>query len=198
MTAPFEDVMIDIESMSLHPHNALILSIGMIEFDATSPDGLRLGARSLILPSIEEQLRLGREVSASTQKFWAEQPPAASEHWAKYAGERPDVRNASVDIRQFLANAKRVWANHIMFDLANIVGLCAQVGHTPPWHYRAPYDMPSFCNEHPLTNGNWHKGDFHLDDDPRCLPTNLIDHHPVDDSIRQAYRVWEHWPEPVL
>src|ERR1039457_4298520 len=70
----FDDVMIDIETMSLHPHNALILSVGMIEFD---PSGLynegpgisdlKIGARSLILPNIEQQLLMGREVSKSTQ-----------------------------------------------------------------------------------------------------------------------------------
>lgn len=194
MSGEFNDVMIDIESMSLHPHNALILSIGAVEFDATSPDGLRLGSRLLIVPSIEEQLLLGREVNASTQEFWAKQPPEASAHWRDYTGERSTVHTIGKCLHSFLGSRKRVWANHILFDLGNLAGLCAQAGLNTPWHYRAPYDMPSFCNEHPLTNGNWHKGDFHDDDDPRCLPTGLVDHHPVDDSIRQAYTVWQHWP----
>jgi hypothetical protein len=48
----FDDVMIDIETMSLHKHKALILSIGMIEFDPSGKHehgpgvaDLRIGAR---------------------------------------------------------------------------------------------------------------------------------------------------------
>jgi hypothetical protein len=178
----YEHVMIDIETMSLHKHNALILSVGMIEFDPTHVEELYIGARQLLLPSISHQLALGREVSIGTQKFWKDQKPEAREHWVGVP--RMDLSKMCWHIRNFCQNKTRVWANGKQFDLANLEELNNQIGEgkTELWHYQAPRDMRSFCRETPAT---------------RLPPGDLdivgVPHEPVYDCIVQAWHVWEHW-----
>jgi hypothetical protein len=187
----FDHVMIDIETMSLHPNNALILSIGLIEFTPEPIEGLRIGKRKLIIPSIEQQLILGREVSASTQKWWMAQSKEARAHWAEYVGERRSMAGTLKDVRDFCRNASRVWANGTQFDLSNLVGLNMQMGaygqsndrdEPELWHYQAPRDMRSFCRETPPT---------------RIIPPSMkidgVPHDPVYDCIVQAHKVWGHW-----
>lgn len=185
----YDHVMIDIESMSLSKHNALILSVGMIEFNPESAvSGLMVGARSLLLPSIEQQLLLGREVSRSTQKFWRDQPREASEHWSRYAGERLSLAATCRLIKLFCQQGSRVWANGTQFDLTNLEVLNEQLGddgQNELWHYQKPRDMRTFVRENPAT---------------RLIPTNThaeitgVPHEPVYDCVSQAWAVWEHWP----
>lgn len=190
------DVMIDIESMSLHPHNALILSVGLCEFDPWSAGiGPTIGDTVLLVPKIAEQLYLGREVSASTQAWWKEQPPEASDHWLR-ADEHWSLTSVIGDIKKFCEGRQRIWANGIQFDLSNIVELKAQieardktVSPGPLWHYQAPRDMRTFCKETPVTKvldaDHWEA--FKANND-------LVAHHPVSDCLSQSWSVWEHWP----
>lgn len=184
----FEDVMIDIETMSLHPHAALVLSIGMIEFDPTSSvSGLIIGQRKLIVPSLYDQLLLGRHVDAGTQKWWAGQSAEAREHWF-YAGAHWSIPRALQEVREFCAGKKRVWANGTQFDLSNIIGLAYDIGDDkePMWHYQAPRDMRTFCRETAAS---------------RILPIgDALDipgvaHEPIYDCIVQASQIWAHWQD---
>jgi 3' exoribonuclease, RNase T-like len=184
--AAFDDVMVDIESMSLHPHNALILSIGMVEFNPRAPQ-LQLGRRCLILPSIAQQAALCRHVDPKTQSWWAAQAPEAKEHWLNPPGLRRPLIGACNDVWIFLQSAKRVWANGVQFDLSNIVGLFGQLDLDTPWHYRAPRDMRTFCEETPQTRGTDIGAALDFIEQHK-----LIDHEPVSDCIKQAYRVWGH------
>jgi exodeoxyribonuclease VIII len=178
----FDHVMVDIETMSLSKHNALILSIGLREFDPDPIEGPVLGRSLLLVPVIAEQLLMGREVSKSTQKFWREQPKAASDHWMKCI-EHWSLPGTISDVKDFIAQsgASRVWANGNQFDLANIEGLAEQLGIECPWHYRAPRDMRTYCEEHPAT---------------RLIPIGVgldaIPHHPVSDCDTQIWKVWAH------
>lgn len=194
-TSPFEaesgvdwHVMLDIETMSLHKWNALILSVGMIKFDPTRTAGMFMHQDTqLIVPSIEQQLHLGRHVSPSTQEFWRRQPRDASAHWMNYAGERRSLSGMLHDVRTFCKDASRVWANGTQFDLTNLEGLAEQLGDNGGgelWHYQAPRDMRTFMRETPKT---------------RLMPMSLIipgnAHEPVYDCVVQAWQVWEHWNE---
>jgi hypothetical protein len=184
----FEHVMIDIETMSLSPNNALILSIGMIEFDPAPLDGLKIGERCLLIPEIEPQLLLGREVSAGTQKFWKDQKLEASDHWADTDQKRIMLEKVCKHVRFFCRKASRVWANGTQFDLSNLVELNRQLGADGQvdglWHYQAPRDMRTFVKETPAT---------------RIVPIGDalgiagVPHEPVYDCIIQAWQVWGHW-----
>lgn len=187
-------MMIDIESMSLHPSNALILSIGMVRFDPWAKDfnDCIASPGRIIIPSIASQLLLGREVSRSTQEFWQKQKPEAADHWR--FGQHGDNLSAMCNaIAEETEGCQTIWANGILFDLGNVVNFYHQVsGEAPPWHYRAPRDMRTFCEETPVTRGPMVDGES----TPHPLERfpNLIDHEPISDCIKQIYRVWEHWP----
>ena len=182
-TQRFEHVMIDIETMSLHKHSALILSVGMIEFDPVPLDRVRIGERHLIVPEIATQLALGRRVSESTQKWWKEQPPEASDHW-KNVDVRADLNQTIECVRMFCIGREYVWANGVQFDLSNLDGLAEAIGDTKPiWGYRAPCDMRMFCRLVPAT---------------RVMAFDKLGytgaaHEPVFDCLQQAHHVWEHW-----
>ncbi len=186
----FDHVMIDIETMSLHPHNALILSIGMIEFDPTGNSGadpiadLRIGERKLLLPDLEAQLGLGREVSAITQKWWMDQSPEARKHWAATGNTREHLSSVLYRIRSFCAGRDCVWAKGPQFDLSNLVGLNEQVSGEPLWHYQAPNDMRTFVGRTPATR---------LVPIGGALDIPGVPHEPVYDCISQAWQVWSHW-----
>lgn len=181
----YEHVMIDIETMSLSKHNALILSIGMIEFDPTLISGPLIGARSLILPNIEQQIALGREISKSTQKWWQDQKPEARAHWVDPMAERLSLGRICSDIRTFCAGASRVWANGTQFDLSNLEELNRQQsGEADLWHYQAPRDMRTFARETVQTRL------VPLGD---ALDIPGVPHEPVYDCIVQAHQVWSHW-----
>ena len=187
---PFDHVMIDIETMSLHPNNALILSIGMIEFDPVQTEaGLVIGAKDLILPSLEQQLLLGREVSKGTQKFWREQRPEASNHWTREGG-RTNLAAVCRTVEMFCRDKSRVWANGTQFDLSNLVELNRQLGgdgQEALWHYQAPRDMRTFVKETPGTR---------LIPVGDALDIPGVAHEPVYDCIVQAWQVWAHWNMP--
>jgi hypothetical protein len=182
----FDDVMVDIETMSLHPHNALILSIGMLRFDPRGPE-LKIGPKMLLVLDVYEQLLLGREVDPSTQAWWASQPAGAAAHWMD-TNRRVTVQEAAEAITINLSDAKRVWANGIQFDLSNIVSLCKSADYETPWNYRAPRDMRTFCEETPAVRGIDIGEGLDFNEKHKIIP-----HHPVSDCMVQAYRVWSHY-----
>lgn len=191
--AQFDDVMIDIETMSLHAHKALILSVGLLEFDPSQISGMVTGSRMCVIPDVLEQLALQRRVDPGTQKFWAEQSELARAHWREYSGKRVSANDVINFIRKFCAGKKRVWANGTQFDLSNLIGLAEDIGdHEPLWHYQAPRDMRTFCKETPAT---------------RLVPIDALDggpqlnasvaHEPLYDCKVQAWQVWAHYQDRV-
>jgi hypothetical protein len=100
---------------------------------------------------------LGREVSASTQEFWSKQKPEASAHFL-HGGEPDLLGDACVRIANFIGDASGIWAQGILFDLGNIDGLFRQVLKKPaPWHYRAPRDARTYCEEVPPVYNHRHR-----------------------------------------
>jgi hypothetical protein len=183
---PCDHVMIDIETLSLSKHNALILSIGMVEFDPDPIEGPRFGGQMLLLPDINRQLLLGREVSTSTQKFWRDQSEDASAHWVGYHGERVDLPSTMRWVKEFCATASRVWANGTQFDLSNLETLNEQLGplgQKELWHYQKPRDMRTYCRETPPTR-------LLRSDD--TLNIAGVPHEPIYDCMVQAWKVWAH------
>lgn len=188
----FDDVMIDIETMSLHRHKALILSIGMIEFDPSGKHAqgpgiadLRIGSRSLITPFVLPQLLLGRCVDVGTQKFWADQPREAAEHWLN-AKAHHNLDAACRLVREFCAGKSRVWANGTQFDLSNLEGLAEDCKEPALWHYQAPRDMRTFIKE---------TQPMRLVPIGPALDIPGVAHEPVHDCIAQAWQVWAHYQE---
>lgn len=175
--------MIDIETMSLHKHKALILSVGLIEFDPRDAEKLHYQNTMLMVPLITPQLLLGRRVYPGTQKFWAEQSQAARNHW-EHATVRHSAQEVILTVRALCAD-KTVWANGSQFDLSNLEGLAEDIGEKEPlWHYQSPRDMRTFVKT--TTQGRVVQVGDALD-----IPG--VAHDPIYDCISQAWRVWAHW-----
>lgn len=187
----FRDVMLDIETMSLHPSRALILSIGLTEFTPEQDQPLA-GRCMLLVPSVHEQLVLGRKVDEGTQKFWRDQPQAARNHWLR--GTQVSATYCGESIHRFLSNMEapieqiRLWANGIVFDIGNVETMLLDAGCPKPWHYRAPRDMRTICE-----NPQRRAASMEIE---RGLLGEMewIEHHPLTDNAKQICRVWEHWP----
>lgn len=182
-----EDMMLDLETMSVNPSNALILSIGMVEFNPKSDGVCELGRERQFILDIREQLLLGRCVDLDTQRFWAEPRMAkAREHWINPG---PDsvlkVRGACELVSDFwsICGAKKLWSNGIVFDVANLDSLYRSIGMVPPWPYNAPRDLRTIVRETSVI---------------RPLPETsrkddqIIPHEPVSDCISQADWLWTH------
>lgn len=182
--ARFPDAMLDIETMSLHPNNALILSIGILHFDPSPDSEPTLGARWLIKPDPRPQLLLGRNVDPDTQKFWAGQSREAKEDWV--VGEVDSMLCVCDQISDATEGVKRLWARGTVFDLGNVASLLRQAGYKEPWHYQAPRDVRQIEEECPAS---------------RLPPLGRLDdvdgkpHAALYDCAVQAYTVWQHWPQ---
>ncbi len=74
------DVMIDIETLSTHPHNAVVLSVAAVSFELHRAAPQIFDSRLCVL-DIHEQIAEGREISYDAMKFWREQSPKARAHW---------------------------------------------------------------------------------------------------------------------
>lgn len=174
-------VMLDIETMSLDNNNAVILSCGAVEW-AWNKKGVLFTSTALWVLSIPQQLALGREVSEGTQKFWRDQTPEARAHWV----DTPPctVGKFVFDLSLHSDIMDEVWANGIVFDLGNIIGLCKQMGEPTPWKYNAAADARTIYRYTPK-----------LRLPPADADVGLVSHHPVDDCKRQIWGLWEHWPE---
>lgn len=190
-TSEFDHAMIDIETMSLHPHRAMILSIGMVEFDPRPLNKMRVGSRSLLVLNPIEQLSLGRRVSPSTQKWWAAQPEKAREHWQDCPPEAWFTASAALDlVTSFVRGKSRVWANGTQFDLSNLQGLKEDVDERDKfergelWHYQAPRDMRTFARENTATR---------IMNMSEAFTSDSVPHEPVHDCLVQAFQVWERW-----
>lgn len=186
---PFEHVMVDIETMSLSKHNALILSIGAVEFDPVPREAPRIGKKWVSVLDIPEQLHMLRRVDAGTQKFWADKSQdEARQHWIAYRGERDGVKCALNGLRTFCAGAGRVWANGTQFDLTNIECLNEALQGAELWHYQAPRDMRTFVRETPQRRIMEIGKAIDLTDAGKP-------HEPVYDCLVQIHQVWQHWQD---
>ena len=186
---PFKHAMIDIETMSTHPSNALVLSCAVLPFAPEYRERLTIGVprhwRFLLLP----QLIAGRKVDESTQKFWASQPKEAQARLD--AGKLVSIADFHAELKDALEGIEALWAWGVVFDIGNLTTLIRDAGLTEPWHYRAPACARAFTAHTAQTR--------HRDISEHGFVAEIIPHDPVGDCIRQAHSVWEHWgsPEPL-
>lgn len=194
-SADFAHAMLDIETMSTHPNNALILSIGLVQFDLR-PEGVVIGDRRLWLPNLATQLLKGREVDRSTQvDFWAKQPLAASLDWASEAATN-SVGWIHEDMGQMLKGVGRVWARGTVFDIGNVASFFRSFNLIEPWKYTAPHCVRNLCTDaRQLRDGTIEQNVRYVGSQGQPLPppTTLLSHAAVSDCIWQALDVWRHW-----
>lgn len=177
-----KDVMLDIETLSLQS-DALVLSIGAVKFNSVEQPASRplweCATSFLAVPSLLEQVLLGRHVDQGTQKWWATQPVQAQDHWCGPAVNSIKVYEALQGLAEYVSDADRVWANGIVFDIGILESLYRQFKMSIPWKYSSVRDARTFYDTHPSTR-TWTGSE------------DWIAHHPVGDCKHQIVRLWEH------
>jgi hypothetical protein len=168
--------MVDIETLSTHETNAVVLSIGAVRFSlADKPIIHSVGSWVL---QLHPQFAAGREVLQSTVDWWAHPDRAeARKHWAE-AKNIFSIPKALDELSEYIG-AMPVWANGACFDIGNLTSLYTLTGRKVPWAYNAVRDARTIYNACPLYRekpGSWDE----------------VAHHPTEDCLRQIWRLWEH------
>lgn len=183
------DVMVDIESLSTHKYNAVILAIAAIPFTiqpttANHTNAVKMGKSWLMMPQIVPQLMAGREVSASTQAWWAH--PDQKDAWRGWEDQTKAF--GPVYVADCFAGYykqegfKRIWANGICFDVNNIESLLMLAGRKDVWAYNAPRDARTEYKTR-IASVERHQ---------RVPDHTFAAHDPVGDCADQIWRLWVH------
>jgi hypothetical protein len=184
---PYKHAMIDIETMSTHPSNALVLSCALVPFAPERSDRLLLGRTYHWRFDLVPQLVAGRKVDESTQNFWSDQPLGAQLRLLE--GKLVTLSEFHDELKDALSGIDHLWARGIVFDIGNLVTLFRNNGLVEPWSYSAPDDVRTICRHTPQTRDK--------DISEHGFVAEIIPHDPVSDCIKQAHEVWAHWQEAI-
>lgn len=194
MTLKHTDLMVDIETLDTR-HTAAVLSIGLVAFTMA---GCPPWPKIVIRPSLEQQLAIGRTVSAGTLAFWMDQEDE-SRHRALSTGDeshRETIFQTFNEARLFTAlncvdTDLRVWSKGPSFDMAILDSLFDQseiepaknglLPPTRPFPFRGYRCVRTIVDLAEL--GDW-RPDFDRE---------LVPHDPVDDCVWQIAEVQEAW-----
>lgn len=186
----FPCAMTDIESLSLHPGNAFLLSQAVVPFRLT-PEGPVMGPPLLLVFDLLEQLLSARHIDDKTRQFWRDQPATAHAHFADpdyvgHGGARP-VRTTMGELATRLGYhldlhcvpKGEVYSQGIAFDLSNLASAMFDAGDKTPWEYWAATDNRTLRRKLPKR---------------RTAPKLDIPgaaHDPVYDCVKQIWALWE-------
>lgn len=130
------DVMLDLETLSVEPH-AAVISIGAIMFDL---NGTELGEpffRAIKMESVEDQVdRAKRHISPLTVAWWMDQTGVAQR--ASFANADADwTPKVLEDFSKYLARngSPAVWGNGASFDNVILANLYKAMNCIIPWHF---------------------------------------------------------------
>lgn len=195
------EIMIDIETLDTRP-TAVVLSFAAVAFPDTEVDPLY---RAL---DVDQQLAVGRTVSADTLAWWARQPDEArlaalaapAPHLAglgSRCGSSPEgawwaVEQALSDLELLFGhhNVEAVWACPPTFDIAILESLYEDFGRSPvPWTWRQFRDVRTLREEAGVDGDH---PPLSVADAPMTLAADhCVPHHPVWDCYRQIAVVRE-------
>lgn len=124
-------MMIDIETLDT-TNTAVVIQVGWCLFNAT-----QISKPTEVVMDIQEQIDLGRTISASTLRWWMEQPDIARQK--VFCNEDlKDLDYLGTRLRTVIAEneIEHVWSHGPHFDMAILKDL---LGDTV-FHYRSPRD----------------------------------------------------------
>lgn len=168
-------IMIDLETLDTKP-SSVILSIGLVAFDE---NGIK--EQLYLVPTIQDQLDMGRTVSESTLTWWMGQKDEAKAVFK----HQPKVNflNAMLQVSGFAGRFKKgkVWGYGASFDPVLLEDALRSCKMESPWKYWDVRCLRTFCDENKAP-----------------LPKNTgILHNAIDDAVRQAYHMIEVWGKNV-
>lgn len=137
--------MIDIETLATD-RTAVVLSIGMCRFD---PKTLTPPSHKTVLyPSLEEQLTLGRTVSDSTLEWWSTQDQEILAR-ALTEDNRQSLEDICSAINKFVVGSERIWAQGPLFDIIILEDMYSNIEHHTNWSYWQISDSRTVFNMTP-------------------------------------------------
>lgn len=169
------DLMIDLETLGTSS-DAVVISIGAVFFD---PAQGSLGVSFHLAFAIEDQIKLGREISADTLKWWMGQSDAAKKVFHEKATPTREV--LTVFGQWIAANSKNahVWGNGSSFDISILESLFCQYEIAIPWNYNKVMDLRTFKR---FVGGG------------EAVKKSGTEHNALQDAINQANYVLIHAP----
>lgn len=138
------NVMLDLETLATK-QNAVVVSIGAFAFDLDVqtvqaavkgiPEFRQLGDVYYAELEMNEQVKLGRSISADTVQWWLKQTPDAQR--AVTNGDRADVATALQNFSKFVLRQGDcvIWGNGSDFDNVILGSLYETFGLSKPWSY---------------------------------------------------------------
>ena len=129
------DVMIDIETLSTNV-NALILTIGAIKFDSKLKCIKPIEEMQTFYKRIEIDscLKLGMNINDDTVKWWDNQDESIREE-VFCEKDRVDIKEAIIELAEFIKDCKYVWANSPNFDCVILENAFSVCNISVPWKF---------------------------------------------------------------
>lgn len=140
-------VMIDIETLDTVP-SATVLSVGAVKFDPYNMNAEPY-KQTLWLPSLEQQLELGRTTSDSTLEWWAKQDAEILERALEENG-RVDLTHFFKDLNRYLVGADKIWCQGPQFDMVILEDMYRQADHHYNWAFWQVCDSRTVFNMMPV------------------------------------------------
>lgn len=163
-----KNLMIDIETLDT-ANTAVVTQVGWVTFNIDT-----ISEPTEIVMDIQEQIDLGRTISASTLRFWMGQPDIARQK--VFDAEYPQsVQDLRVWITAVLQDneIERVWSHGPHFDMAILKDLMGD----GIFHYRSPRDTRTLADLAP-----------HI-----VKPPAVTKHSAGDDAYAQAQWIQAIW-----
>ena len=164
--------MVDLETLDIGPRS-VVVSIGAVKFDLKTG---KLGSQYHAVLNIQEQINMGRTISADTLRWWMKQSKEARD---VFSLNEQSVSDVLTGFEKFFVEDRSLflWGNGAGFDPPILDSLFKDFGYDTPWKYWNVNDVRTvkrFFGHH----------------------TNIlnlgISHNALDDAITQANYVIEH------
>lgn len=172
-------ISLDLETLSTHK-NAVVVSIG------ASTVSMHTDAEQTfcVFPNVQEQIDMGRHVSADTLRWWMQQDRVVQLN--TFNGEETDVRTALQMLRGWMIGhgTPPVWTKGPAFDGAIIDSLAEDVGLPSPIMYRKHRDVRTI--EDAVENSGDPELHMRLLDAQHKAREGRLAHDAVTDSIMQG------------
>lgn len=138
--------MIDIETLGTNP-NSCILTIGAIKFDRKNDIGELKNCETFYCRIDKDScLSIGLDIDNDTLEWWKNQSKQA-----RYEGlenkDRIKIKDALLELKKFIKNAKCIWANSPNFDCVILENAFKKCDIEIPWKFwilrdcRTVYDI---------------------------------------------------------
>ena len=174
-------IMVDLETLS-SADNALVVSIGAIEFDPNTGD---LGKQFYTVVKPGDQQHLGRDVDANTVMWWLGQSDDARRALYDPKHKPLGPGQALLQFHDFWKGVgkKSYFWSHATFDSVVLGNLYKAYMLKPPWHYRDVVDIRTMVMLSPKELDTYE------------ARVGLTHHNALDDAIYQAgyiSKIWQH------